>query len=45
MTVHNIIDDEAVSPGGKATYRAINPFISDVIADYALSSIAYLKVA
>lgn len=40
MTVHNIIDNKTVAPGGKATYRAINPSdTADVIADYALSSI------
>lgn len=40
MTVHNIIDNKAVAPSGKTTYRAINPSdTSDAIADYALSSI------
>ncbi|WP_119390887.1 aldehyde dehydrogenase family protein [Taklimakanibacter lacteus] len=40
MTVCNIIDNKALPPAGKATYRAINPSdTADVIADYALSSI------
>lgn len=40
MTVQNIIDNKAVAPSGKATYRAINPSdTADVIADYTLSSI------
>jgi aldehyde dehydrogenase (NAD+) len=40
MTVYNIIDNKAVAPGGKATYRAVNPSdTADVIADFTLSSI------
>ncbi|MGE0008222.1 MAG: aldehyde dehydrogenase family protein [Parvibaculaceae bacterium] len=40
MTVHNLIDNRQVAPRGAGRHRAVNPSdISDLIADYALSSI------